>query len=161
MKDRSELKVYEFDGQLKKHENLNATFIEFPYDVEKEFGTRGQVKILVRFDGVEYRGSLAKMGHHCHRVVVTQAIRKKISKQPGDMVHVALQMDDQPWEADIPAEFKEVLSADLNIAAFFDTLSYTHQKEYARWIAEAKKEETRQRRLNEAVEMLRNKMKHP
>lgn len=161
MKDRSEFKVYEFDAKLKKHENLDATFIEFPYDVEKEFATSGQVKILVQFDGVEYRGSLAKMGHHCHMVGVTQAIRKKIGKRPGDMVHVVLQRDDQPRVVDIPAEFKEVLSANPDIAAFFDTLSYTHRKEYARWIAEAKKEETRQRRLNKAVEMLRNKMKHP
>ena len=51
MKDRSKLKVYEFDAKLKKHENLDAAFVEFPYDVEREFGTRGQVKILVRFDG--------------------------------------------------------------------------------------------------------------
>jgi hypothetical protein len=161
MKDRSGSKVYEFDGMLKKHENLDAAFIEFPYDVEEEFGTRGQVKVLVRFDGVEYRGSLAKMGHHCHMVGVTQAIRKKIGKQPGDMVHVVLQRDDQPREVDIPAEFKKVLSDNPDIAEFFDTLSYTHRKEYARWIAEAKKDETRQRRLNKAVEMLRNKMKHP
>ena len=161
MKDRSGLKVYEFDGELKKHENFDATFIEFPYDVEKEFGTRGQVKILVEFDGVEYRGSLAKMGHHCHMVGVTQAIRKKIGKQPGDMVRVVLRRDSLPRVVDIPAEFKEVLSANQDIAAFFDTLSYTNRKEYARWIAEAKKEETRQRRLNRAVEMLRNKVKHP
>ncbi len=161
MKDPSELKVYEFDGKLKKHENLDATFIEFPYDVEKEFGTRGQVKIRVRFDGVEYRGSLAKMGHQCHLIGVTQAVRKKINKQPGDMVHVILQRDDQPRVVDIPADFEEVLSANPDIAAFFETLSYTNRKEYARWIAEAKKEETRQRRLNKAVEMLRHKIKHP
>jgi hypothetical protein len=153
--------VYEFDGELKKHGNLDAAFIEFPYDVEKEFGTRGQVKVLVQFDGVEYRGSLAKMGHHCHLVGVTQAIRKKIGKQPGDMVHVVLQRDDQPRVVDIPGEFKNVLSANPDIAAFFDTLSYTNRKEYARWIAEAKKEKTRQRRLKKAAEMLRSKIKHP
>jgi hypothetical protein len=153
--------VHEFDGKLKKHENLDAAFIEFPYDVEKEFGTRGQVKILVRFDGVEYRGSLAKMGHHCHWVGVMQAIRKKIEKKPGDMVYVVLQRDDQPRFVDLPAEFKELLSANPDMAAFFGTLSYTNRKEYARWIAEAKKEETRQRRLNKAAEMLRSKIKHP
>lgn len=161
MKDRSGLKVYEFDAKLKKHENLDAAFIEFPYNVEKEFGTHGQVKILVKFDGVEYRGSLAKMGHQCHWIGVTQAIRKKIDKQPGDTVHVVLQRDDKPRVVDIPAEFKEVLSANPDIAAYFDKLSYTHRKEYAKWIAEAKKEETRQRRLSKALEMLRNKMKHP
>lgn len=161
MKDRSESKVYEFDGELKKHENLDAAFIEFPYDVEKEFGTRGQVKVQVRFDGAEYRGSLAKMGHHCHKIGVTKAIRDKIGKQPGDMVHVILQKDDQPRVVDIPSELKIVLSAHPDLAAYFDSLSYTHRKEYAQWIAEAKKEETRQRRLKKAVEMMRKKIKHP
>jgi hypothetical protein len=161
MRNRPKSRVYEFDGRLKKHDYLDATYIEFPYDVEKEFGTRGQVKISARFDGIEYRGSLAKMGHHCHRVGVTQSVRKKIGKHPGDLVHVVLRKDDRPRVVDIPPELKEVLSVHPDIAAFFDTLSYTHRKEYARRIAEAKKEETRQRRLNKAVEMLRNEIKQP
>lgn len=161
MKDRPGLKVYEFDAELKKHGNLNAAFIEFPYDAEKAFGTRGQVKIRVWFDGIEYRGSLTKMKHHCHWVSVTQAIRKKLGKRPGDMVHVVLKRDDQPRLVDIPAEFKEALLADPDIATFYETLSFTHRKEYARWISEAKKEETRRRRLNKSVEMLRKKIKHP
>lgn len=77
------------------------------------------------------------------------------------MMHVVLRRDDQPRVVDVPAEFKELLSANPDISAFFDTLSYTQRKEYARWIAEAKKEETQQRRLIKAVEMLRNKVKHP
>jgi uncharacterized protein YdeI (YjbR/CyaY-like superfamily) len=94
-------------------------------------------------------------------VGVTQAVRKKMGKQPGDLVHVVLQRDDQPRVVDIPPELKEVLSVHPDIAAFFEQLSYTRRKEYALWIAEAKKEETRQRRLNKAVEMLRINMKHP
>jgi uncharacterized protein YdeI (YjbR/CyaY-like superfamily) len=43
----------------------------------------------------------------------------------------------------------------------FDKLSYTHRKEYCRWISEAKKEETRSRRLAKAVEMLRSGIKTP
>jgi uncharacterized protein YdeI (YjbR/CyaY-like superfamily) len=44
---------------------------------------------------------------------------------------------------------------------FFEGLSYTHRKEYCRWIAEAKKEETRARRLARAVEMLREGVRTP
>ena len=92
---------------------------------------------------------------------MTKAIRTKIGKHPGEMVHVVLKKDDQPREVEIPDEFKEMLSSHPDIEAFFINLSYTHRKEYARWISEAKKEETRQRRLKKAVEMLRKKMKHP
>ena len=44
---------------------------------------------------------------------------------------------------------------------FFEGLSFTHRKEYCRWITEAKKEETRLRRLEKAVEMLRKGVKTP
>jgi uncharacterized protein YdeI (YjbR/CyaY-like superfamily) len=47
------------------------------------------------------------------------------------------------------------------LLTFFESLSYTHRKEYCRWIREAKKEETRARRLEKAVEMLRDKVKTP
>lgn len=90
------MKEYEFDAALLKHEDMNAAFIEFPYDVEKEFGTKGRVKVYVTFDGVEYRGSLVKMGHHCHILGVTQKIRKEINKNPGDTVQVILKKDIEP-----------------------------------------------------------------
>jgi uncharacterized protein YdeI (YjbR/CyaY-like superfamily) len=43
----------------------------------------------------------------------------------------------------------------------FENLSYTHRKEYCRWISEAKKEETRQARLKKSIEMLRSGVKTP
>ena len=58
------MKVYEFDAEIIKHEGIDGTYVEFPYAVEKEFGTRGQVKVWATFDGYEYRGSLANMGFH-------------------------------------------------------------------------------------------------
>ncbi|MEZ4762798.1 MAG: DUF1905 domain-containing protein [Calditrichia bacterium] len=80
---------------------MNAAFIEFPYDVEKEFGINGWVKVRATFDGFEYRGSLAKMDHHCHFLIMTQAVRKAIGKQPGDSVHVTIQKDDQPRTVEV------------------------------------------------------------
>lgn len=47
------MKEYEFDAVLLKHEGMNATFVEFPYDVEKEFGVKEQVKVHAMFDRVE------------------------------------------------------------------------------------------------------------
>jgi uncharacterized protein YdeI (YjbR/CyaY-like superfamily) len=47
------------------------------------------------------------------------------------------------------------------VLPFFDSLSYTHRKEYCRWITEAKKEETRARHLEKAIEMLKAKVKTP
>ena len=46
-------------------------------------------------------------------------------------------------------------------SAAFDKLAFTHRKEYAEWIAEAKREETRERRAAKAIEMLRDGVAHP
>lgn len=140
---------------------MNAAFVEVPFDVEKEFGTRGQVKIRAEFDGYEYRGSLAKMGHHCHLLGLTQKVRRAIEKQPGDRVHVKLEKDEQPRTVEVPADLQELLGAEPGAQVFFEQLSYTNRKEYVRWITGAKKNETRIRRLQKTMEMLKEGIKHP
>jgi hypothetical protein len=155
------MEIYEFDAEIKKQDSIDATFVEFPYDVEKEFGVKGQVKIWAAFDGCEYRGSLAKMGHSCHILGMTQKIRAEIGKKPGDTVHVILKKDEEPRIVEIPEELKKLLQGNEQAMNFFNTLSYTNQKAYADWIISAKKIETREKRVGESISMLLNKVKRP
>jgi uncharacterized protein YdeI (YjbR/CyaY-like superfamily) len=60
----------------------------------------------------------------------------------------------------IPAQFEELIKKE-GLLSFFEQLSYTHRKEYCRWVTEAKKEETRLKRLAKAVEMLKKGVKTP
>ncbi|RDC48755.1 DUF1905 domain-containing protein, partial [Acinetobacter sp. RIT592] len=48
---------YNFEAIIKKISDKDATFIEIPFDVEKEFGAR-RVKVKTKFDGIDYRGSI-------------------------------------------------------------------------------------------------------
>lgn len=153
------MKVYEFDAEIIKHEDIDGAYIEFPYEVEKEFGTKGRVKVLATFDGYEYQGSLANMGHTCHILGITQKIRKEIGKQPGDTVHIVLKKDEAPRVAEIPEDLIKLLEDNQEAKSFFETLSYTNKKEYVQWITSAKKAETREKRLIKALEMLSNKEK--
>ena len=155
------MKTYEFEAEIKKQPGMNAAFIEFPYSVEEEFGTRGQVKVYVEFNGYAYRGSLVKMGHDCHFVGVTQEVRKAIDKNPGDIIHVILKKDDAPRVVEVPEELAALLKNNPAAKETFDKLSYTHQKEYVTWVTSAKKAETRGQRLNKTVEMLANGVTHP
>jgi len=151
--------VYEFDALINKHEVIDGAYIEFPYDVNKEFGTKGQVKVNATFDGHEYRGSLANMGYDCHILGITQAIRKAIGKNPGDMVHIILKQDIEPRVVKIPDDFIELLDGNREAKAFFETLSYTNKNEYNVWITSAKKAETREKRLKQSIEMLAKGLK--
>lgn len=81
--------IYEFEAVIKKVSDIDGAYIEFPYDVRKVFG-KGRVKVTATFDGVEYNGSLVKMGTPCHIIGIRKDIRKKIGKQPGDMIKVTI-----------------------------------------------------------------------
>lgn len=83
-------KIYQFQAEIKKVPNLDGAYIEFPYDVKKEFN-KGRVKVRATFDGVEYEGSLVRMKTPGHIIGIRKDIRKQINKHPGDMIDVTIQ----------------------------------------------------------------------
>ncbi len=153
--------ILEFDAVLDAVEGIEAFSINFPYDVQEVYGVRGQVKVKVTYDGVPYRGSLAKMGHHCHFLLVRKDIRKLIGKNAGDTVRVTVQRDTEERVVEVPAELADLFQQNPEAKALYDKLSYTNRKEYARWINEAKRPETKQKRLDKTIEMLLNNKKNP
>ena len=68
---------------------------------------------------------------------------------------VAIELDTAPREVDLPDALARALEADPASKAAFEGLAFTHRKEYARWVADAKREETRERRVTQAIQMLR------
>ncbi|HCF48791.1 MAG TPA: hypothetical protein DER60_00825, partial [Syntrophomonas sp.] len=81
-----------FTAIVKKHEGINGAYVEIPFDVEEVFGAK-RVKVKARFDGVEYRGSIVRMGG-CYWIGLTQELRKTIAKNPGDSVQVEIEKDE-------------------------------------------------------------------
>jgi uncharacterized protein YdeI (YjbR/CyaY-like superfamily) len=73
----------------------------------------------------------------------------------GDTVEVTIERDDAPREVEVPEALAKALAADPAAAAAWDELAYSHRKEHARAITEAKAEETRARRVEKAMAMLR------
>ena len=74
---------------------------------------------------------------------------------------IELERDDEPREVDVPPLLKHALAGDPVAAAAFEALSYTARREYAEWVAQAKRDETRERRATKAVEMLKDGRRHP
>jgi len=73
---------------------------------------------------------------------------------------VELKKDESERTLEIPADLAKLLKKE-KLLSFFEKLSYTHRKEYCRWIAGAKREETRLSRVAKAVEMMRSGVKTP
>ena len=152
------MKKYKFKATIESAGG--GACILFPFDVEKEFGARGQIPVKATFDGVPYTGSMVKYGRREHMLPILKAIREKIAKGPGDTIDVVIERDQSVRTVEIPAEFAALMKKEKVLAAF-EKLSYTHRKEYCRWITEAKKEETRKNRLARAIEMLGTGVKTP
>lgn len=135
-----------------------GVFVRVPFDVEKVFGKK-RVPINATIDGEPYRGTLVRMGLPEHCLGVLKAIREKIGKQIGDEVAITLSEDVEERKVAVPADLSAALRRAKEARAFFDTLSYTHQREYVQWIEDAKKDETRKTRVARAVELLSAKKK--
>lgn len=153
------MKEYKFKATIEDAGGGGACVL-FPYDTEKEFGTRGHVPVKATFDGVPYTGSMIKYGRPQHMLPVMKNIRAQIGKAPGDTVEVVVVRDTSERVLEVPPEFAKLLKKE-KLLPFFEKLSYTHRKEYVRWITEARKEETRTRRLARAVEMMKANVKTP
>lgn len=137
-----------------------GVFLKVPYDVEKEYGKKNMIPINATYDGEPYRGSIANMGDgHC--LIVVKAIREKIKKEIGDFVNVTVEHDTAPRKVELPDDVKKMLSKNKAEKTYFDSLAYTHQKEYVKWITDAKREETRIARLQKMLTMLQSKLKNP
>jgi hypothetical protein len=130
-----------------------GVFVCVPFDVQEVFGTRARVPVKATIDGEPYCGSLAPMGGG-HMMGVLKAIREKIGKQVGDTVHIVLEQDTEERTVEVPADLQKALNKNKTAKTFFEKLAYTHRKEYVKWIEEAKKEETRARRIEKTIEML-------
>ncbi len=104
-------------------------------------------------NGYMWRTSVARMGGE-FMVGLPRKVREGADAHAGDAVEVTLELDTAPREVEVPEALAVALETDGAAKAAFDRLAFTHRKEYARWVAEAKREETRDRRVAKALEML-------
>lgn len=89
MADPADYPVYEFDAPIMQNEDMDAAYIEIPFDVPKIFG-KGRVAVHATFDGIAYDGQIVRMGTPFHIIGVRKDIRRKIGKTFGDVIHVTI-----------------------------------------------------------------------
>ncbi len=146
------MKEYKFNATIQPAGGGGA-YVSFPYNVLQEFG-RSRVPIQCTIDGEPYRGTMVKYGKPEHMIVVLKEIREKIGKGVGDEVKIWLKEDKEERTIDLPEGLLKLLKKN-KLQDKFDKLSFTHRKEYIKWINDAKKEETRLSRIEKTIEKLK------
>jgi hypothetical protein len=120
----------------------------------EELGGGKRAAVVVRIGERQARLRLGVMGGQ-NLIGMSKAARAELGVDFGDEVTATVSLDVAPREVEVPTELAAALATDPQAAAAYEKLAFTHRKEYARWVGEAKKEETRQRRAAESLQMLR------
>lgn len=147
------LAVETFDAAIVEGPRGGAYVVVAP-DAVVALGGKGRIPVLATFDGIEYQGSVVSMGAEEKILGVRRAIRDALGKGPGDVVTVTLEVDRSERSVAVPEDLRAELERE-NLSERFAALSYSHQREYVQWIGEAKRPDTRRRRIDQTVERLR------
>ena len=129
--------------------------VPVPRQVAAKLGLKGMPKIAAVIAGHPYRGSLMPMGDGTYCLGVLKSIQEAAGVGFGDSISVELELDTTQRVVEPPADLARAMAGNKRMAEKWDKLSFTNKKEMARSLEEAKRPETRERRLAAALEKLR------
>ncbi len=145
----------EFDAKLVGRGPVRAwVFLDFPRAVSQGLPSRNKVAVRGTMNGFPFRTSTFPIGDGIQQIAVNKKLQAGAKAGAGDRVHVVLEVDTKPRLVRTPPDLKAALAAAAKAHANYEELSYTHRKGYVDWITEAKRPETRDRRVREAVRRL-------
>jgi hypothetical protein len=147
-----------FDAEIEEGRGGGA-FVVLPFSVRKVFGTGGQLRVKGTVDGQPFKSSVAPMGGGSQVLGLHKATRESLAKSIGDKVAIVIEPDTEERTVTVPDDFRKALAANKKATQTFDAFAYTHRKEYVQWIESAKRPETRQRRISDAVSRISKGMK--
>jgi Bacteriocin-protection, YdeI or OmpD-Associated/Domain of unknown function (DUF1905) len=130
-----------------------GTFLRVPADIVANLGTRRRPPVRVTVGGHTFRSTIAVYGDDFY-VPLKAANRDAAGVGAGDVVDVTIELDEEPRVVEVPEDLAAALAADGAAAEAFERLSYSHQREYVEWIGEAKRADTRARRVAGTLERL-------
>jgi hypothetical protein len=148
-------KAHRFTAELEAG-RAGGAMVLVPPDIATALGGLRQMRVVGTVNGVPYQSSVMPYGGRGLFLGVHKATREAAGVMPGEQVDVVVSRDERPRVVEIPAELAAALAADPAAQAAFDRLSFTNRREMAGSVAEAKRPETRERRLAAAMARLRS-----
>jgi hypothetical protein len=127
-------------------------YIPVPFDPAPVFG-RVRAPVKVTLNGYTFRSTIAPMGG-TYMIPFRKSNREAAGLEGGETLEVRLDLDTDKREVEPPADFVKALKAAPPAWERWQELSYTHQREHVEALEQAKKPETRARRMEAAVRMI-------
>jgi len=131
--------------------------IPVPFNVEQEFGTKGQVRVLGKYNGVSAERALIPTGNGDHHIIFGSDLRRQLKVRLGDIIDAEIWLNPEPLKLDMPEELKVVFELEPLVKERFETkLNNSTRRNICYWINSAKREETRTKR---ALDMMNRLLK--
>ena len=148
--------TYEFDAEIKRLEGkIQWSVFYFPESAVECFGSKGNIPVKITVDGHPFDHTLLS-SRNGHYLVYNEFIRRAVSKDIGDILHVTLEKDDQPRVFIVPQYLETVFRDSGVLDAFLKQPDYL-KREQVNKIELAKKEETKTNRIQKLIEELKRK----
>jgi hypothetical protein len=128
--------------------------LDLPKDVSAKLPSRGTVPIAGKINGFPFRTSVMPDGKGSHSMMVNKTMREGGKVGPGDEVTVVFAIDTSSREPDVPADLKKAIAASAKAKAMWADITPRAREEWVAHVADAKKPETRVRRIAKTVERL-------
>jgi hypothetical protein len=145
---------HKFKVKLLGQAGSEVAALKPPFDVAEVFQRKGRVPVKGTINGSPFRSSLMNMGDG-HMMVVNAELRAGAKCRAGDTVAVVMELDEEKRTVEVPAYLKKIIDRDPRARESWPKLSFTHQKEYVKAIEDAKKPETRDKRIAAMMDALR------
>ncbi len=152
-------KVKEFQATLERSKNaLNWVIVRIPFSVVNIGGTRGQLKVHVRVNGMGFQSCLFPSGTGVHFMIVNQQMQRAAGIRLGDKAEFVLEPDLSKRKVEVPAELQKLLKQERELATWYATLNDSTRKDINRWIAQPKTSASRDRRTEQIAERMMETM---
>jgi hypothetical protein len=123
-------------------------------EASRWLGRRGTVNVIVNVNGVSFGRTAKPDGRGGHFILFNADMRERSGVEPGERVRVALEVDHAPRAVEPPRELERALRDDIPASNAYQAMPPSHRKAYVEFIEEAKRPETRVRRVQQALRMM-------
>ena len=128
--------------------------VEVDADVARKLGAKHRTRVRGTLEDAEYRSNLISMGG---RLVlgVHKATLRAAGRDTGDTVRVTMAIDDEPLPNDeVPAILARALKESAGARSAWESMPPSHRRRYVGFIAEAKRDQTRARRVEDSIRQM-------
>jgi hypothetical protein len=141
---------------LRPAQPKNATwrFLRLPADASKQLPSRGMVSVTGTLDGHAFKATLEPDGEGSHWLKVPRALHEAAAAQAGKVVVLELLLVDKEPEPKLPPDLKQALAASPAASLQWKAITPAARRDFIQWIATAKQDATRERRIRTGCDML-------